>query len=447
MLDAARLGERAEPLSRRPLESVDGLVWVADRPEPGAVTGEEADESEGRPVEVLDLVDEEVVAPFNHREERFRLEEFDGLGQEVAEVVPPEAPEPRLVGTVDPGGLFDPLGPADTGIEPVQLRSSGPGPCTLRVPRGQSVVEFGVGHLGEPLRSYPLIFGPTDAAERVADAGGGVGEVEQMAEPERRDEPFDEAGGARLVDDLGVGPRPPAAEDVEGQRVEGVEAEPFGVVRAGRRDALAHLLGRSTRERDGRDGFRLDALIEEPSDAGCERRRLPRAGAGYDEERAVLGLGRPLLRSTERGGRVGRSGQRRLHGEEGAGRLAPDETLVEAELVGEHLGPGDPRHPHTAEGRGREEELPAPHVGLPFEPVARAVAASAGWHVLLALRRVHHARAADEAAGVQERVGELVGQQEPAPRGGGVAADPDDWAVVALAVEAGLTAAEEWVVG
>src|SRR5262249_22468133 len=57
-----------------------------------------------------------------------------------------------------------------------------------------------------------------------------------------------------------------------------------------------HLSRGSARERQQKDSFRRDALLDEPGDAGAERGRFACPGAGEDQQRAArVGRGAKLL--------------------------------------------------------------------------------------------------------------------------------------------------------
>ena len=77
------------------------------------------------------------------------------------------------------------------------------------------------------------------------------------------------------------------AEQAVRDRVERAAPHPTGL---GRRHALGareHLAGGAPAEGEQQDAFGPDALVEQPGDAGGERRGLARAGAGHDQQRAV----------------------------------------------------------------------------------------------------------------------------------------------------------------
>jgi hypothetical protein len=89
------------------------------------------------------------------------------------------------------------------------------------------------------------------------------------------------------------------AEEARPQRVEGGEEDALGLAPHHLRHALAHLQRRLVGEGDGQDAARIDPLAEEVRDAEHQRARLPRAGAGQDQERPVHGQGGALLLGVE----------------------------------------------------------------------------------------------------------------------------------------------------
>ena len=80
-----------------------------------------------------------------------------------------------------------------------------------------------------------------------------------------------------------------AAEDAAAGGVEGHDPDRPRARADGRLDPRAHLRGRLVRERDRQDLVRMDVLREQVGDAVREHARLPGAGSGDDEERALRG--------------------------------------------------------------------------------------------------------------------------------------------------------------
>ena len=87
-----------------------------------------------------------------------------------------------------------------------------------------------------------------------------------------------------------VRPEQPVRRRMEGSAPDAREAA------ASARGAGQHLARGSAREREEQDPLGRDAAVHEPGYPACERPRLPRAGAGNDQEGATDVLdGRALL--------------------------------------------------------------------------------------------------------------------------------------------------------
>src|SRR5262249_39157798 len=93
-----------------------------------------------------------------------------------------------------------------------------------------------------------------------------------------------------------------AAEDPAAGRVEGEDPEPAPTLAEQALEPLAHLARGLVREGDREDLVRLCAdSVDEVRDAVREDTRLPRAGAGDDEQRAFRGEDGLALRRVEVG--------------------------------------------------------------------------------------------------------------------------------------------------
>ena len=261
-----------------PRKRVDRLVLVADRADVPVLAAEELEEAVLRVVRVLVLVDEDVAERLAPALERLgeTLEDLHREHEQVVEVDGVRGVEAALVQLVR---LRDRLIPERRDARRVLLR------------RDELV-----------LRARDL---RVDAARREA----------LRVLPELLEARLDEAHlvlvvvdreGRAVAEPLGLAAQHPAAGRVEGEDPDRARRLPEHPL-----EALAHLPRRLVRERDREDLVRLHAArADEVRDAVGEDARLPRAGTGDDEERALgredrLALGLVEVGEVALGGRDG----------------------------------------------------------------------------------------------------------------------------------------------
>ena len=249
MLDRNGARDQVDERSRR-----KALVGVADRGDLAALRRQQDGESVLGEVGVLELVDQDVSEPLLVRLQHVGvlLEQLDGLHQQVVEVHRAGAVEAQLVFAIDLGVFA---------VEDVGgLRVGLVGGDQLVLPEADDAVNatgsepFGV---------------EAEVANDVAGEALGVGLV---VDAER----------SRVTEPVGIG-----TQDAHARRVE--RADPhLQCHRAHQRcDALAHLARRLVGEGDREDLHRMDALVDEMSDAMSEHTGLARPGTGHHQQRSA----------------------------------------------------------------------------------------------------------------------------------------------------------------
>ncbi len=258
------------PRARR-TKPVDRLKVVADDRQPRVPQTQARDDVDLQPVHVLVLVNQHVIEVLgDHRADYIIREQCVPIQQQVIEIEHPESTLAQAVGAEDRGERL-PVLPAP-GKAFGQNLAEGP----LRVDRPRVDVQQRPG-----AREAPAALGvPLLLAHHVQEIGGvaGVQDTETRVEPERGRVNADHAVSQRM------------------KRATNDPARIGGDPLSQRARPLDHLPGRPPGERQQQDPFRRSALRHQPRRTTAQRRRLPRPGAGENQQRLTrVRRGSPLL--------------------------------------------------------------------------------------------------------------------------------------------------------